>query len=313
MKSLVIAAVAAALPMVSANAEIITVEYEATLGAGPLDWPEGVVLAGTLTFDSEAQLTIVGGVATYPLLEHRMKLDSTSFIGHNNRITILNDTLISPSAVYQDGYLFRSSTVGTFNDLDIGEFKLDLHTDTEDEPGGPLTSPALPATEDELGMFDFTKVFVAVRVFGVFVEIPGSLTRLEFLSPPLAAACDGFAAPFDAALGLSKRDQRVIPLRLALLDEDDFPLGPDDITAPTVSVGYASGIGGGVLEQLLLVDSPGRATSGNSFVWDEASQQWAFNLATKPHAAVGTYTVTAVAGDEDYVLSQACSGTFVRH
>ena len=61
-----------------------------------------------------------------------------------------------------------------------------------------------------------------------------------------------------------------------------------------------------------MVDSPGRATSGNSFVWDEATQQWAFNLSTKPHAAVGTYTVTAAAGDQDYVLSPTCSGTFVR-
>ena len=65
-----------------------------------------------------------------------------------------------------------------------------------------------------------------------------------------------------------------------LLDEDDFPLGPDDITAPTVSVSYASGIGGGELGSLLVDSSPGRATSGNSFVWDEATQRWAFNLAT---------------------------------
>jgi hypothetical protein len=89
---------------------------------------------------------------------------------------------------------------------------------------------------------------------------------------------------------------------------------PDTFSADTfsaVSVSYVSGIGGGELEPL--VDSAGRATSGNSFVWDEATQQWAFNLATKPHAAAGTYIVSAAAGNEDYVLSPTCSGTFVRH
>jgi hypothetical protein len=61
-----------------------------------------------------------------------------------------------------------------------------------------------------------------------------------------------------------------------------------------------------------LVTSPGAATSGNSFVWNEVAQQWEYNLSTSPYTAAGTYNVSMVAGDDAYALEQPCTGTFVR-
>jgi hypothetical protein len=61
-----------------------------------------------------------------------------------------------------------------------------------------------------------------------------------------------------------------------------------------------------------LVDAPGRATDGNSFVWDPTANEWVFKLATKPFASKGTYTVSVTAGDDDYAIDPTCIGTFVR-
>jgi hypothetical protein len=92
MKSLVVAAVAAALPLVSANAEIITVRYEATLnGPSELGWPEGVLMVGTFAFDSEALSQGTDTQGSYPLLDYRMTLNGTPFIGNSNSFVVTND------------------------------------------------------------------------------------------------------------------------------------------------------------------------------------------------------------------------------
>jgi hypothetical protein len=97
---------------------------------------------------------------------------------------------------------------------------------------------------------------------------------------------------------------------MRLLDQDDFSIGPDTITAPVVSVSHTGAIGGGELDEL--AESPGRASEGNSFVWDEAGSLWMFNLSTKPFSATGTYTVSVGAGDDSYLVDPTCVGTFVR-
>lgn len=123
-------------------------------------------------------------------------------------------------------------------------------------------------------------------------------------------ACDGFYEPFDRAVSLPGRSRRVIPLRMSLLDQDGFEVGSDTITAPVVSVSHTGAIGGGELDEL--AESAGRATEGNSFVWDDVAGEWTFNLGTKPFTGEGTYTVSATAGDDDYAIDPTCVGTFVR-
>jgi hypothetical protein len=73
---------------------------------------------------------------------------------------------------------------------------------------------------------------------------------------------------------------------------------------------YAGVFDGGDLDEL--VDSAGRATEGNAFVWDAATELWKYNLGTKPFSQPGTYRVDVTNGDDSYSINPACSGIFVR-
>jgi hypothetical protein len=305
MRALVAAALVAALPLASANAEIIRVDYEGIVPGSSFGLPDDIPIMGTYSFDSEALPNYWGNTATYPLLSHRITIDgSTPINGSSSILEILND-VDNTSAGYIDEYVVRSTATAIYNGVMISGFGLHL-TAFIPEPGGPLTSLDLPLTLMKEA-FSYTAVFVDLNGF----SWEGSLTRLEFRTL-LAAECEGFAPPFDAPIGLNKKEQRVIPLRMELFDEGGWPLGPDDITAPPiVSVSYA--VGGSSEDLAPLVDSTGNATPGNTFRWDAATERWAFNLSTRPYTAAGAYTVTAVAGDEEYVLKDpTCTGTFVR-
>jgi hypothetical protein len=272
MRTLVAAALVAALPLASANAEIITLEYEATLPAGNLPngkpgLPEDVVLIGRLTFDSEAaDIRGLFNEARYLMLEHTVTLNGIPFSmndlayggfgpdGLYNQIFVLNNYFDSA-----DHFRAISYTEGEFYGFEMLAFELTLH----DESGTLLTSTELPAAVDQLDAFTLKQA--GIRWFdgsfaGGFAWVDGSLTRLEVLSDsaPLAVECEGFAPPFDAPIGLGKREQRVIPLRMEIFDEGGFPLGPNDIAAPTVSVSFSVGAGSEELGQL--VDSTGNAT-----------------------------------------------------
>jgi hypothetical protein len=305
MRALVAAALVAALPLASANAEIIRVDYEGILPGSSFGLPDDIPIMGTYSFDSESSPNYTGNSAIYPLLSHRITIDgSTPINGSSGILKIFND-VDNTSAGYIDEYAVTSTATAIYNGVMISGFGLYL-TAYIPEPGGPLTSLDLPLTLMKEA-FSYTAVFVDLGGF----SWEGSLTRLEFRTL-LAAECEGFAPPFDAPIGLNKREQRVIPLRMELFDEDGFPLGPADITAPpTVSVSFDPGTVDIEFEPPQ-AEWPGNATPGNSFRWDAATERWAFNLSTRPYTAAGRYTVTAVASDEEYALDPTCTGTFAR-
>ena len=175
-----------------------------------------------------------------------------------------------------------------------------------------LTSSALP-----LRKADFKFPQGSGRVYLDYLGsgwTSGPLISIAFVDEQLVAECEGFEPPFDVgakdAIGLSRKTQRNIPLRMTLRDTDGAPLGSGDIAAPVVQVAYQSASGGVELEEL--VESAGKATTGNAFVWDASTARWTYNLATKPYSNTGTYTVSAVAGG-DYTIEPTCEGRFVRY
>jgi hypothetical protein len=103
------------------------------------------------------------------------------------------------------------------------------------------------------------------------------------------------------AIGLPRKSNRVIPLRISLSDEGGVRLGAEDVAAPIVNLRHAAGFGGDDLTEL--VDSAGRATEGNAFVWDPATGLWKYNLGTKPFSQAGTYRVDVTNGDDSYSIS----------
>lgn len=114
--------------------------------------------------------------------------------------------------------------------------------------------------------------------------------------------CEGFEAPLDADVSVSKPN-RLLPLRMALIDDSGIPLS-GDATPPVVQVTFNSGTyeGEANLED---IDTAGKGDDGNMFVFDGSN--WAFNMKTKGLAA-GTYEITAVSGAlEEYVIDPTCS------
>jgi hypothetical protein len=125
-------------------------------------------------------------------------------------------------------------------------------------------------------------------------------------------ACSGFQPPFNAPLSLNRNVNRAIPVKMQMF------LGGTVITdlnitgaAPVVNISFSSGGGPAtdVTSELLPL---GQSDTGNQFRFDVSSNQWIYNLGTKPFTAAGTYTVTAVPGDTSYLISPTCIGQFVR-
>lgn len=117
-------------------------------------------------------------------------------------------------------------------------------------------------------------------------------------------SCAGFEPPADEVLVVRKQN-RVLPLRMALLDLDG--MGVSDITPPVVGVSYSAG-GGAPVEITSELDYAGKGDDGNQFLFNGFN--WAFNLKTKGLAA-GTYTFTAVSGDPAYIINPACKATVI--
>lgn len=115
-------------------------------------------------------------------------------------------------------------------------------------------------------------------------------------------ACEGFEAPLDADVSV-KKPNRVLPLRMALVDVEGIPLTGDDIVMPPVVQVIFTDVSGGDtnLEDL---DTAGKGDDGNMFVFDGSN--WAFNMKTKGFAP-GSYAITAVSGDlAEYVIDPTC-------
>jgi hypothetical protein len=133
--------------------------------------------------------------------------------------------------------------------------------------------------------------------------------------PDFSCVGDSFESPFSEPITLNNKMKnkmkKVIPVKMALIDADGNLITESDISAPpVVDVSYTPGF-----DAVYSYDSellpPGLADDGNDFRF--GYPYWAINLATKQFTSAGTYEVTAVAGDESYMIdASSCSGTFIR-
>lgn len=296
----------------SGQAEEITVNYEATMTALIGDFPADTLVSGTFTFDPDATpLTQTTNQATYPALTHNATIGGTGFAGTSPTIDVRDDICCVNSDV-RDNYLAWAQTTGIFNgNLAIQTFGLFYEHDAP-SPNPALSGLDLPLSETDLSSFSNRRVFVSFRNTddGKSYSVSGVITSAEFSDPRPTHECDGFYSPFDVAIGLTPKEQRVIPLKLRLYDADGFDLSSEDVSPPVVNVSYASTVNPNQ-DLSELIESASRADTGNQFRWDDTAAEWVFNLSTRPFKNTGTYTVRAMAGDDTYQIAP-CIGTFVR-
>lgn len=144
--------------------------------------------------------------------------------------------------------------------------------------------------------------YVEIRmVFGAESDERFDWTRFD-VEPLPTFSCEGFLPPADRAISV-KRPNRVLPLRMTLLD--DYGMSGWDLAPPVVNVDFepANGDPASDLEELTYA---GRGDEGNQFFFD--GTQWAFNLSTKGFSP-GVYTITAKPGSADYAISPTCEVT----
>lgn len=117
-------------------------------------------------------------------------------------------------------------------------------------------------------------------------------------------ACEGFEAPLDADVSVNKPN-RVLPLRMTLVDGAGIPWTDTDITAsPVLQLTYNDGGYPDGFADLEELETAGKGDDGNMFVFNGSN--WAFNMRTKGLAS-GNYTITVVSGDlAEYVIDPTC-------
>jgi hypothetical protein len=97
-----------------ANAETLTVEYEAVLDPRPLQgWPAGIVLSGRYTFESEASGTLEGPDVKAYDTRHTTTIAGVPLPSADPRIYIWDDHPISGSDLLLDRYQFRDTPIGS--------------------------------------------------------------------------------------------------------------------------------------------------------------------------------------------------------
>ena len=147
-------------------------------------------------------------------------------------------------------------------------------------------------------------------------ELDDGTTGIYLASPvaPLPVySCVGdmFASPFSELITLKNKVKKAIPVKMTLVDSDGYLITESNISSfPVVNVIYTPGSGTDDSNNPDLVP-PGLADDGNEFRYDDP--YWVINLSTKQFTSAGTYEVTAIAGDDSYIIDAgSCSGTFVR-
>jgi len=142
--------------------------------------------------------------------------------------------------------------------------------------------------------------YVEIRmVFGAEADERFDWTRFDVLPPPPAYSCVGFEPPADNDIFV-KKPNRVLPLRMALMDGDAMIVW--DITPPVMNVSYVAD-GGDAVDLTEELTFAGRGDEGNQFMFN--GSKWAFNSSLKG-LAPGEYTITAVPGSVDYVIDPTC-------
>lgn len=148
--------------------------------------------------------------------------------------------------------------------------------------------------------------YIEIRmVFGAETDERFDWTRVDVIPLP-ALACEGFKAPADRDVSIN-RPNRVVPLRMQLVDDDGFYVGDYELAPPVLQVAYSSG--GDFVEFADELNYAGRGDEGNQFIFD--GNYWAFNLGTRGLAS-GTYQLSVTSGDaSQYVVNPSCEVTVV--
>ncbi len=144
-------------------------------------------------------------------------------------------------------------------------------------------------------------------------EFEGVITSITLASnPPLN--CVGYDTPFDNALFIKNKAKMVIPIKIALYDEDGFLITDQDVTAPPViNVKYSSASQGDGVENIEIKEFTGKSSEGNAFTFNPDTDQWEYQLGTKQFSEPGTYTVSVISGDGlEYTIDDECIQTFER-
>lgn len=221
-----------------ARAEIITVEYEAKLRPSPdAGWPADVVMSGTYSFDSETNANRLGaGTAQYRVLQFAAALDGIPFTAINPTIIVRNDARLENGLV-RDNYLVYGLTQGTFKGITIDAFGLPFEWDGK--PNSALTDMVLPLSEADLRFPPQSRqAIVAFRnpATGALSAISGVLTKLEFGGPVRSAGCGRPSDPFEAAVGVGRTAQGVLPPRPDSFNQEPIEGGGSAVT-PASHVG----------------------------------------------------------------------------
>lgn len=127
----------------------------------------------------------------------------------------------------------------------------------------------------------------------------------------MTVACEGFDSPMRADRAVKVKNNRVLPLKMTLLDEFGETLGDSDLQSlPVVQVVYEAGDGSDAVDVSADALSVGNGSAGNRFEYMN-NGRWQFNLKTRDYSASGQYLVTAVSGDaSEYVIDPSCVGSF---
>lgn len=130
-------------------------------------------------------------------------------------------------------------------------------------------------------------------------------------TPIYSCIGDMFEPPFSQSISLKNKVKKAIPVKMSLVGANGNLIAETDISSPPViNVFYRPGVGIDNNNDSDLVPS-GLSDDGNEFRFEYP--YWVLNLATKQFSSAGTYEVTAVPGDESYLIdASSCAGEFVR-
>ena len=146
-----------------------------------------------------------------------------------------------------------------------------------------------------------------VRVYNRAL-LPEEIVTLYTGRPTLS--CVGFDPPLHNGPVTVRNNNRALPLKAGL--EDDNGISYSDIqlqAPPVIQVWFTPGSGGAidVTDDAL---PAGFGTDGNEFEFNGTG--WQFNLKLRNYSAAGTYTVTLESGDDtEYLVDPACMAEFV--
>jgi len=151
------------------------------------------------------------------------------------------------------------------------------------------------------------------------VTDPCSIVELDFIDFIFTVGCSaptydctGFGSPMDKAVKVRKH--RALPLKAALTDELGFAVTDVEVTtAPVIEILFSSASGDDPIDVTDDALPVGSSFEGNTFAYDDSSQEWRFNLSTKNYTASGTYSILMESGDSDEyaIMPPTCSSTFV--